>query len=780
MPGYDGASDVVGIAAASFGADLPTAGASIVDLAGELLSLLETQPTTLVVDDYHLGRGEECDPLIAEVLPLVPRGSGVVLCSRVRPPGLLGRVSDGLLRVVGADELAFTEEEAAALFERRGRDPATGSELSRQLAGWAAGLSMAAESGVAGEAVEPLVHQTLLRDTTDAERAAVEALAVLPYLTSPVAAAIGVDTEVLDGLVERTMLVTEQSTFWRLHQVACDVLEPEVAPARATALRRAAAPVIEETDPAAAIDLLLAGAEHEAAADVLSRHLSAIGVQRAVRWLYRLPPELRHQFPPVLAAGKATVDLDEALARAERQLQAAPDDATRREALFALASAHAHAGALASAAGALEAAVTPGAEPLLAERGHGWLGVVRWWAGDLVGARAALVAAGDNPLAHWARAEVALAQGALDEAEEHARRGRAAGTLPDAELTEAPCLSVLARLALVRADQAVARGQAQAAYRVAAEAGGIDLAAAAPVHAWTLVNGGEFEEALAVADFVERRIGRHDAYARVQVQLVRLAVGTARADAEGVRRAEARLHELRRGGFALVEAQARALLAPLAARPPLVLRVEVLGASRVEVAGEVLPLKAWRSHKALEVLQYLALAGEHGAHREEVIEAVWPERDPDKGRVLLRAALSEIRRRLEPGRQTGEPSRFVDTVGDRVRVEAETDLAHCRALAKDGRHTEALAQFRGGLLEDDPYLEWASEERRAAEILRVELAERVAADAATPLTDRSAAIEVLLAAEPWRTELYEQLAALHRQAGDEARARAAERRGAEA
>jgi SpoVK/Ycf46/Vps4 family AAA+-type ATPase len=44
-PGYDGAADLVGIAAASVGADIVTAGASLLDLSGELLGLLETEPT---------------------------------------------------------------------------------------------------------------------------------------------------------------------------------------------------------------------------------------------------------------------------------------------------------------------------------------------------------------------------------------------------------------------------------------------------------------------------------------------------------------------------------------------------------------------------------------------------------------------------------------------------------------------------------------------------------------------------------------------------------------
>jgi DNA-binding SARP family transcriptional activator len=777
-PGYVGAGDLVGIAAASVGSEVRTGGVSLVDLASELLDLLEAEPTVLVVDDYHVGWGEECDPLIAEVLPLVPAGSRVMLCSRVRPPGLVGRVADGLLRVIASDELAFTDDEATALFEHRGGDVARAPALCRRLGGWAAGLALVAEArGGVDEAADRLVRQVLVADATETERSAIEALAVLPYLSASLAQTLEVASDdVLRSLAERTTLVTEDSGFWRLQDVARDALAGEVDAASAGALRRRAAPLLEGSDPGAAIELLLADGEVLGAADVLGRHMSMIGAQRAVHWLYRLPAELRRQFPPVVAAGRATVDLDEAVVLAQERIDTAADDGARREGLFALGSAHAHAGALASAATAFEAAVAPGASTRLGERAHAWLGVVRWWAGDLVGAGAALAAAGDDVLAHWARAEVALAAGDLDGATAHATSSRAAAASPDADLTEAPGLSVLARVALARPDRESARDDAERAYGLAVAADGFDLAAAAPAHAWLLVERGDLDEATAVMELVNRRVGRHDAYAKLHVQLVRAAVATARGDREALRRAESALHLIRQGGFAVVEAQARAMLSPLAGRAEPALRVDVLGPSRIEVSGDAVPIGSWKSHKAVEVLQYLALAGEKGAHREEVIEAVWPDRDPQKGRMLLRAALSEIRRRLEPGRQAGEPSQFLVTLGDRARIQATTDLDEARALARDGRPAEALARFRGELLQDNPYVEWAFEERRAAEHLRAELAERVAADADHPTASRVAALEVLLAAEPWREELYDRLAAVHREAGDEPGARAAERR----
>jgi DNA-binding SARP family transcriptional activator len=104
-----------------------------------------------------------------------------------------------------------------------------------------------------------------------------------------------------------------------------------------------------------------------------------------------------------------------------------------------------------------------------------------------------------------------------------------------------------------------------------------------------------------------------------------------------------------------------------------------------------------------------------------------------------------------------------------------TDLADAHERAPTSARA-ALAMFRGPFLADDPYSEWADEERRAATTFRLELAERVASDDDAPVDERVAASELLIEAEPWREEHYNRLAALHRAVGDEPGARSAERR----
>ena len=153
---------------------------------------------------------------------------------------------------------------------------------------------------------------------------------------------------------------------------------------------------------------------------------------------------------------------------------------------------------------------------------------------------------------------------------------------------------------------------------------------------------------------------------------------------------------------------------------------------------------------------------------------MWPGREPDKGRTLLRTALAEIRRTLEPGRPTGEPGRFLATAGERVALDATTDLAEAAAARDHGDVGTAFALLRPGLAELDGAGDWYDDLRRSVEAERTEVADRVVAGGDGALV--GAALEVLVDAEPWQRSHVDALAAWHRDRGDEPAARAVERR----
>ena len=778
-PPFTTAADLVALAAASAAhPDPPADGATAVELAGALLQLLEDEPTVLVVDDYHECDGEECDPLVGEVLSLLPDASRMIVCSQVRPPGLVGRAATGIIRVIDADELAFTAEEAETLFAAAGQAAGAGAVACERTRGWAIGVAAAAEDFRSGGLLDSAILARLDREG----RSLVSALAVLPYLTDTMAVSLGLcGRGALANLGGRTALVHEQGGGWHLQETARAALLGSIEPSAADDLRARAATCLRTTDGPAAIDLFLAVGRFEDAADVLSEHLSEIGVRRAVHWLYQLPPDLRHRFPPVLALGRSSVNLVFAVQEATRRVETAGSEPVRREALLGLGSAQAHAGLLSASARSLEAAVAPGAPETVARRGMAWLGVVRWWAGDLTGAEAALAQTEVDAFSAWALGEVALARSDLGEARRRGEMSASAaeegatadagpvsgsepglehGLEPGSALGAGPGsgdagpafgLSLLARVALAEGDQGAAGALAERAYRSGVEAGGLDLAVGAAPHAWVLAANGRLDEARAVADTIRRQVGRYDAYAQVHVALIDMAVAAGRGDAAELRTAEARLRDLRQSGFAPIEAQARWLIAALADSDRHELRVLLLGPCLIEVGGTQLRRSDWKSQKALEVLRFLALAGDRGSGREEVIEAVWPERDPEKGRTLLRTALAEIRRMLEPGRPKGEPSRFLTARADRLHLDAWTDLAQAERLAA-AQPAEALALFRGAFFDDDPYVEWAEERRWGADGLRVSLAKHVAADDTAAVDVRRSALSLLVQVEPWEPD----------------------------
>ncbi|MFQ5557551.1 MAG: hypothetical protein ACE5GB_08615 [Acidimicrobiales bacterium] len=768
-PGYGDAADLVVLAGRSL-ATITDGHEDVLTLAGELLEMLEIAPTTLVIDDYHEAEGDRCDQLLGEVLPLLPTEARVIVTSRSRPAALLGRLRGSEVTVLDADDIAFTDDEAADLFASRGRDPRDAEEWQRATTGWATALAVAAESPPGSLTTSDDIADSVVRAVLDdprltSSRPLLFALAVLPYLTDDLVRALDLGPgQSLVELGRLTSLVVEADGFWRLHPTLATALATRTAETDAADLRRRAAAAVTATDPGTAIELHLAAQDFDSAGEVLRQNLSTVGPDRAMRWLYVMPAELRRTFPPSLSAGRATVNLDTAIGSARRRVAEAADDHARFEALLALGSVHAARGELADAADALDTASRLGGHDATADEAvHLQLAMVRWWAGDVAGSHAALDRSGDGTWSHWVRGQLWLAAGDAARVDQAARDCLDA-TARDQSTTEAPGLALAAMAALLRGDVEAAAPTASSSYRAGIGTGGLDLVAGAVAHGWTLAALDRGEEVLAVVGVLERRVGRQDMHARVQAAMFRRALATT-SDTETRERDERRVRDLRRLGFAPLEVAARELSRQPANRAAGV-RVQLLGRFSAAVDGHPLPTDRWRSKKALEVLAYLALAGEGGARREQVIEAVWPSREPERGRTLLRTALSEIRRVLEPDRQRGEPSRYVDSSGDRVLLRAACDV-------NEARVDPTFAVLGPGVAPDAPDSEWIEEVRTEVRRLRLESAERAAAAGGA---DAMAALEMLVDDEPWNRRHFDALIALHRQAGDEAAANAIERR----
>jgi DNA-binding SARP family transcriptional activator/TolB-like protein len=142
----------------------------------------------------------------------------------------------------------------------------------------------------------------------------------------------------------------------------------------------------------------------------------------------------------------------------------------------------------------------------------------------------------------------------------------------------------------------------------------------------------------------------------------------------------------------------------------------------VSVDGVVVPEERWTRRKAKTLIKILALESARELHRDQLVERLWPELEPSLGQNNLHKTLHAARRALEPQLEPGSPSRFLITVDQRLALRAPAELqvdaidfeqAAGLALATPLIATlnAALQLYRGELLPEDRYEDWAAASR---------------------------------------------------------------------
>lgn len=179
------------------------------------------------------------------------------------------------------------------------------------------------------------------------------------------------------------------------------------------------------------------------------------------------------------------------------------------------------------------------------------------------------------------------------------------------------------------------------------------------------------------------------------------------------------------------------------AAPPAPLTVQTLGVFRVWRAGEEIPRTAWSREKALHLLQYLICQRDTGAHRDQIVDALWPESAPEQAALGLRVALNALRSALEPEPRGAEKPQLICRSGETLRldlsagIEIDSDqfvqlLQKARKLECSDRsqaitlYEAALQLYHGDFLAEAPYADWASGEREQRRIQYLSTAERLA------------------------------------------------------
>lgn len=173
------------------------------------------------------------------------------------------------------------------------------------------------------------------------------------------------------------------------------------------------------------------------------------------------------------------------------------------------------------------------------------------------------------------------------------------------------------------------------------------------------------------------------------------------------------------------------LLTPAAApeQGAATVRVRVLGGFAVERGAAEVELPPGRPARLVALLA----AHDGRLPTDRVIEALWPEVEPESGRKRLRNVLNRLRETagelvvradstlaLAPG---------VEVDAARFRREAERALAVEDAVEAEGPVLIALAAYAGDLLPDHRYEDWAAGPRERLRALALRLVDRAAAAA---------------------------------------------------
>ena len=153
--------------------------------------------------------------------------------------------------------------------------------------------------------------------------------------------------------------------------------------------------------------------------------------------------------------------------------------------------------------------------------------------------------------------------------------------------------------------------------------------------------------------------------------------------------------------------------------------VSLLGGFGAAVDGVSVPEMAWRLKKARELVKLLALAPGHRLHREQVMDVLWRDRAPAAAANNLHQAVYVARRAL------GESAIVVRE--ESLHLAADVDVDQFERAAAEARHTgtpaayrAALALYRGELLPENRYDDWAEERRAELAELAAELADGAA------------------------------------------------------
>jgi DNA-binding SARP family transcriptional activator len=151
--------------------------------------------------------------------------------------------------------------------------------------------------------------------------------------------------------------------------------------------------------------------------------------------------------------------------------------------------------------------------------------------------------------------------------------------------------------------------------------------------------------------------------------------------------------------------------------------VRLLGDFKVDIDEMPIPADAWRHRRGADLVKLLALSPQHRLHKDQVMEALWPE-------LSEHAAAGNLRKSVHYARRAMRTKAAIEVSGDLVvlwpagplRVDAdEAETMAASALASGVGLVPAAEVLGRELLPGDRYVEWAEARRQRLRRQRLEL-----------------------------------------------------------
>lgn len=175
------------------------------------------------------------------------------------------------------------------------------------------------------------------------------------------------------------------------------------------------------------------------------------------------------------------------------------------------------------------------------------------------------------------------------------------------------------------------------------------------------------------------------------------------------------------------------------------LEIRFLGGMEVLVDGVPVPEKAWQTRKARTLFKYLVLKKGRRVSRDQLMEFLWPGSEPASAAASLRVTLTRLRKALaQPVSGNGSKTPFFgdergliwfnpggEYILDTEEFEKKVGLGLVELKAGNAAEAveyleQALAIYRGDLLEEDLYEDWAAPERERLQIIYLDTLDTLA------------------------------------------------------